>query len=653
LNQTVQVKAQDTRNTFPKVFTVSPKGVNIQTGRLMLEATDLKFGPFEFIRYYGTDLPFLDDNLHVLGAASSTSLGTYGWNHIYNEGIYSGNCTQTNAPSCSPKTSAAYYEVVVDRKKYWFTLNNSNGTTYYYDLATEGASLTLTNGQYIFVDRSGTQFTFSNYPAGAPAALRNSNTNYPNQGLQSAVYPDGRRLDYVYNSIGQLVNVVSNLGYAVVMDYDVHGNASHVCGYNLSTSTVSGSTTCANSIYKATYSYDSTGNILTSVTDNLGHVVGYSNASAYYTGGGTPAATNYLGCVTLADSSQCELTMGYGVQSYDAPLPSGQQSTLSYGNDQVRSQTTANGNIWKYSYSGPAEPCTGTNCRVGTVNWYSSGRTYSYMTDPLGNNSSATYDFSLAVFVNTPSGSTTYKYNGNQLVFSMLPLGNSFYLTRDNRENLLQSYEFPKGTGTPVGSDGNGGSEPIYVASFACCLQTTVSPLPAGTITTENNTFPSDVSYANCFATTPKICNKPTSKVDANGNETDYTYDTISGNVLTETGPAVNSIRPQTRYSYVQRTAWTLSGSGGYIQNAYPIWLLASKSVCKTGAAGASGGCAIAGDEVITTYDYGGNQGPNNLLLNGEVADSSGLALRTCYRYDTLGNKISQTTPRSGLTTCQ
>jgi hypothetical protein len=140
------------------------------------------------------------------------------------------------------------------------------------------------------------------------------------------------------------------------------------------------------------------------------------------------------------------------------------------------------------------------------------------------------------------------------------------------------------------------------------------------------------------------------SKIDALGNQFEYTYAQAHGGILTETGPAVNGIRPQTRYAYAQRSAWIRNAAGSFVA-ALPVWVLAQKSYCKTGAA-TSAGCSIPGDEVITSYDYGPNSGPNNLLLRGTVEDVGGLALRTCYQYDIYGNKISETAPRAGLGVC-
>ena len=52
------------------------------------------------------------------------------------------------------------------------------------------------------------------------------------------------------------------------------------------------------------------------------------------------------------------------------------------------------------------------------------------------------------------------------------------------------------------------------------------------------------------------------------------------------------------------------------------------------------------------SYDYGPDSGPNLLLLRGKVVTADGISLRTCYAYDPLGNKISETSPRAGLTVC-
>lgn len=145
-------------------------------------------------------------------------------------------------------------------------------------------------------------------------------------------------------------------------------------------------------------------------------------------------------------------------------------------------------------------------------------------------------------------------------------------------------------------------------------------------------------------------CAKPTSVTDPRGKVSTYTYDPTHGGVLTETSPAdANGLQAVKRYAYVQRYAWISDGASGYVQSAFPVWLLASEKTCRATAT-VSGACAGgASDEVTTIYEYGPDSGPNNLLLRGVAvtADTGGTmaTLRTCYAYDPLGRKISETKP--------
>lgn len=159
-------------------------------------------------------------------------------------------------------------------------------------------------------------------------------------------------------------------------------------------------------------------------------------------------------------------------------------------------------------------------------------------------------------------------------------------------------------------------------------------------------------------------CGKPSSSTDANGNVTNYTYDATHGGLLTETGPAVDvvlpdgtvraAVRPQTRNTYVQRQAWVSNGAGGYVQTGQPIWLLATTSMCRSSAAtgNPASPCAVAGDEVLTSFDYGPNSGPNNLLLRGQTVTADGVTLRTCWTYDASGRRLSETEPNANLGSC-
>ncbi len=197
---------------------------------------------------------------------------------------------------------------------------------------------------------------------------------------------------------------------------------------------------------------------------------------------------------------------------------------------------------------------------------------------------------------------------------------------------------FPEGNYVYVGYDGRGNPNLVRQAAKPG------SGLPAIDATA---TYP-----ASCAAAT--TCNQPASTTDTNGNVTDFTYAAAHGGKLTETGPAVNGVRPQTRYSYAQRYPRVKNGAGSYVPAAAPIWVLTQTSSCKTSAAtgNPAAPCAVAGDEVRTTFEYGPDTGPNNLLLRGTVVDSGGLSLRTCFAHDPAGNRISSTSPRAGLASC-
>ena len=158
------------------------------------------------------------------------------------------------------------------------------------------------------------------------------------------------------------------------------------------------------------------------------------------------------------------------------------------------------------------------------------------------------------------------------------------------------------------------------------------------------------VTSATYVTALSKAANKPLTMTDARGHSTRWTYSEEHGGVLTETGPAVDGVTPQKRYSYVQRYARLADGSAAET----PVWLLDRMAFCRTGNP-AGAGCALGpADEVVTTYDYGPDIAGNNLHLLGQAVTADGQTLRTCYAYDGLGRKISETSPNgtAGLSSC-
>eukprot|EP01037_Dinobryon_pediforme_P017864 gene17864-18093_t len=140
----------------------------------------------------------------------------------------------------------------------------------------------------------------------------------------------------------------------------------------------------------------------------------------------------------------------------------------------------------------------------------------------------------ITLSVKSPTGNMTYYDNGPNTVYFydtfgrvvqiIHPEGNSEQFSYDARGNITAYSRIPK----------TGSALPI-------------STQTAGFDTACNN---------------PVTCNKPNWVRDANGNQTDYTYDPIHGGVLTITMPANQSgIRAQTRYTYQKIITYSQNAS--------------------------------------------------------------------------------------------
>lgn len=277
--------------------------------------------------------------------------------------------------------------------------------------------------------------------------------------------------------------------------------------------------------------------------------------------------------------------------------------------DMKVSSATINGETTTYSYGDSVVTSVGAN---GAVDTYGLWRNYEYADatsiDPMGINFGPVKDYT------DPLGrKSQYEYQSG-------PLGAYGALTKTTQPegNIVQHTRNSDGVITQTLAKAKAGSG--------------LSDL------TESRTV-------NSFG-------QPTSITDPRGNVTTITYDPTHGGVLTETGPAVGGIAPVKRYAYVQKFAWTKNAAGSFAQAALPVWLVAEERTC---SATATVGNACAGgsaDEVVVTYDYGPSSGPNNLQVRGKVVTANGVSLRICYGYDRFGNKISETSPRAGLTSC-
>jgi len=139
-------------------------------------------------------------------------------------------------------------------------------------------------------------------------------------------------------------------------------------------------------------------------------------------------------------------------------------------------------------------------------------------------------------------------------------------------------------------------------------------------------------SFAYSGSCPSATCIQPTTIWDRNGNITMVNYNS-AGLPTRVTSPAVDGVSPQIRYTY---------------QTSSGIWLLASESTCRTGPPHSSGiGCTVAGDEVLTSYQYTSN----NLLLYSVTVSANGQSRRSCFVYNKFGDLIAQTSPK-GAAAC-
>ncbi|GAA0474990.1 hypothetical protein GCM10009096_15740 [Parasphingorhabdus litoris] len=580
----------DERQSFPQVSTMSPHGVDLNTGRFVKEGTELSIGPLVVDHY----IKSIGEGLGPLGGQRppsrfATSLHGRTWQHS------TGGIGQV-------PTNARFVQVGKQQIKFSIL---SSGAFFPLDSSNVGWKMVNSGSQHVLTYKSGTVYRFAGH-----SSLPASETL-----LISTEHPDGHTITNSYDSSGRLKLVKSNRGYAVVLDYSGYNVAA--CGYNLTLTQVSTNSTCAASDLKITYGRDSSGKI-TSITNVAGEVV-----NLQYTG-------RYISCVTLPNSSTC------AIQNVHWTPPAGQVLVdLTKRFDHVVQQTTANGEVWNYEHIATEDSGGDYTPYPGEIL-----QTYSTMKPPIGRSTDAVFGNGFVQSIVGPEGRTSYTYSTQgayQITYrdhytihyySIYPSkityseGNSIQFTRDWADNVTLRIERAKpGSGLANNTIGW-----IYPTSYQWA-----SP--------------------SICAAADVLCDKPTRVIDPKGNETDYTYSATHGGMLTETKPAVNGVRPQIRRTYVQRNAMIKSGSS-YVAMQPAIWVLASEEYCKTSAAAGSGCAGGTADEVVTTYDYGPTSGPNNLLQRGMVADSGGLNLRTCYTYDKYGRKIAETQPEGTGSTC-
>jgi hypothetical protein len=622
----------DLRYAYPEQPSTSPLGVDFQTGRLAVSYTDLSIGPIKLVRSWanGSNFSLFGSSF---GDSSTSPAHRYGWSASLSQGV-----------SAETIGGQSGYKVQVDRTSFSFLTWNVAPFTRPQGINENGTNLAILPASFVFTNKSGDVYTFSRQSA----VFSNVTKEYGL--LQNVVYADGSRLDYSYNAASKVRSVATNRGYAMVFDYGPSGNIETACGFNTTQLVITNSSTCAGAKLKVSYSYDG-GNNLTSVTDVIGRVVTISS----YTVRAGPA------CISLPNSATCEIAMTYG------RIASNNRSPLA-AVDQVASQTKPNGDVINYTWDNGEDiasvPLVAGRPRFSTA----------AMADQTGSNVVLDYDRGLLIQYVGNGKSVRLLYPQNSFAYGgaitaasaffrpALPIyvtnaeGNHDVYRYDSDGHVILHSIWPKGTPPPVGKDTGRqlfSSDPDLAL---CCALNDEPLMPAGAITyTQSYYKASGPGWTGC-GTGPaeaKLCAKPISQTDPLNGITDFDYYPEHGGIKSETGPLVNNVRPQTRYTYAPKYAYIAAPNGGHVQApGLPVWVLTSKSSCKVGAASSTGGCVTPGDEVVTSYEYGPDAGPNNLLLRGMVVTADGTSPRTCYTYDWLGNKVSETQPKAGMGAC-
>jgi YD repeat-containing protein len=588
----------------PREDTISPTGVSYKSGNFTYHQRDLSIGDGEFPN--GLTL----DRSYSSGMDSSFSgLSSQGWTHNLHV-KFSMRVIPNPLNPPPPQAQRWLYSLTFGAGSASFTGGSTNPTGGFVGTYTPtfqgGESLvftgTQTAGNYTFTGSDGTVITLAPPGAGMRPVRR--------------VAPDGTTLDYAYDADG-LRSVFSNRGYALLFEFGNLPNGGRgwvkACAVSLVNSYVTPLSSCPSGAETVAYAYASSPtysgrSLLTSVTDPTGATTSYSYVSV-----------DHLGCVQLPGQATCNISNSYNV-CQRLPSLSADPAGLRLM-DSVLTQQTATGET--YSYSFPANPiCPDQTPQTTDVTMTLAGAATQVRTnqagqptriiDPLGRTSAFNFPV-LPLLPDQPTrmaGETRPELDGTTFIY-------------DSRGNITEQRQ--------IARPGTGLADIVTTAAYP----------------------------ASCSA--PRICNKPTSVTDARGNTTDYTYDAAHGGVLTETGPAVGGVRPQTRHSYAQRYAWIAASGGGYVQAATPVWVRTASSMCRTSAASTTGAyapCSVAGDEVLTQYDYGTGDSShgNNLQLRGQAVTATDggatTTLRTCYGYDAQGNRISQTSPNANLTSC-
>lgn len=624
-------------------FFIAPGGVDLRTGRYVYNQTDLTIG-----------------GENDRGLSLTRTMSNYVANHANPFGNFSHNWdimlleTRVGIDSAKPVGADFRMNVHAGSRSYTFE-SHDYAVGYAYKSGGPLAWLTFSG------DRASSSVVYTlRGPDGTIMAFRPMGSEdcadqaweYPISGgrrrcafISEMTAPDGTKFSFDYIATGsspgnrvRLRRVTSSRGHALLLE----GSGSRVtkaCVLNLAHTTPPADGLCpANASATASYAYTSDGTRLSSATGADGAMSSFTYApwgngtemGFVKAGQATPWLTNRFTMFPDEEFTPQEIIASqsfadgqsytYGYQTTPATTNKPQPTIVGGG------YTDADGHSVGLEYGFPLHPSSVPNYTCP------GGGGVCEVPEPIDGQEDK------RTFQQTPGPVLIVDALGRETVADYCdptaPIGPDFCSVVP-----LVSFTDPEGIKTKLKHDGYGN-----------VIEARRQAKPGSTAS------PDIVTSAAYDLSNAKSQTKPLWMKDANGNVTNFTYAPEHGGVLTETGPAVNGVRPQKRYSYEQRHAWIGNGAGGHVRAASPVWLLTSMSLCRTSAAtgNPAAPCALAGDEVLTTYDYGPDgPGPNNLNLRGTVVTADGVSLRTCQSYDALGRRISETGAGANLAACQ
>jgi RHS repeat-associated protein len=415
--------------------------------------------------------------------------------------------------------------------------------------------------------------------------------------------------------------------------------------------TADGSVAHFNKVYVGAYPYGSSTGLITDITRPGGEVLTYTYNSTSYCAANKPGGGGYICTQTrtayrlgaITNNSKYQLNFIYG--NWDG---------LSWDPNEVPDNTywTGWGDITGVSMSNTA--ISGSSARTQTFAW--SGTTYN-ITDEIGRTTGFRSSAGLLAGIQRPGSSSedvTISYSGGRVSSLTTLAGTTTYSSSDSGGVRTVTVTPPDAGAT------------IYTFDIASQRMTsTTDPLShttswqydasgrvtritrpegnytqltynsRGNVTETREVAKSGSGLADTVTTSDydstctyvAKCNQPNWTQDPKGNQTDYTYNTSTGDLVTVAAPAATSggIRPTTTLSYT-----TVNG----IQQVSGI------SVCQTSAS-----CVGTADEVKTSISYDTNGLPN-LVSTG--AGNGSLTATTSITYDDVGNVQTVDGPLAG-----